>query len=176
MRRYLSADAVLAVSLVDDAWRSIVDRCITAGRSETGGILIGRYTEWRDRAEVLEVTGPPRDSRFWPFAFWRGIRGLRALLAARWKDEGTYYLGEWHYHPYMSAKPSGTDVAQMRLFASDPAYRCPKPVLIVVGADPSASPELTVSVIDGDAVLPLEQVPEPAVQSGLIGAPPDAVS
>jgi Prokaryotic homologs of the JAB domain len=169
VKRFLSLDAELAVSVGDEAWASIVERCMAAGRSETGGILIGRYTRWRDRAEVIEATGPPRDSRFWPFAFWRGLRGLRAILATRWEESGTYYLGEWHFHPCMSAEPSGTDLTQMRRFAADPAYRCPKPVLVVVGGDPSVAAEVTVSVINGDEVLPLEELTERELQSD---APP----
>lgn len=122
---------------------------------ETGGVLIGRYTEWRDRAIVIEALGPPRDSRFGPFAFWRGLSGLRRQLTARWTESGTYYLGEWHFHPSMSADPSGTDLDQMRTFASDPNYRCPKPLLVVIGGDPKANIEITVSVIDAGSVLRL---------------------
>ncbi len=176
MRRFLSADETIAVCIGDDAWTSIVERCTTAGRSETGGVLIGRYTEWNDRAVIIEATGPPRDSRFGPFAFWRGVKGLRRLFARRWKESGTYYLGEWHLHPLMSADPSGTDADQMRAFAADPEYRCPKPVLIVITGEPTAYPEVTVSVIDGGTILRLAPVGEPDVPAVALGAPPGAVS
>ncbi|HEX7949010.1 MAG TPA: Mov34/MPN/PAD-1 family protein [Candidatus Limnocylindrales bacterium] len=176
MKRYVAAEGELAVSIEDEAWLSIIEQCSAAGRRETGGILIGRYTRWRDQAHIIEATGPPRDSRFWAFAFWRGLKGLRTLLAARWRESGMSYLGEWHFHPYMSAEPSPTDLKQMRQFAGDPAYQCPKPVLVVVGGDPAQDEDVTVSVVDGDAVVPFEPASESQVRSDAVGAPPAAVS
>jgi hypothetical protein len=177
MRRFLSADETVAVSIGDEAWTSIVERCTSAGRRETGGVLIGRYTEWRDRAIVIEATGPPRDSRFGPFAFWRGLRGLRRLLKVRWTESRTYYLGEWHFHPFMSPDPSAIDLNQMRVFAADPDYRCPKPVLLVIGGDPTIDPKVTVSVVDaGDSVLRLAPTGDSEVPSEVLGVPPSAVS
>lgn len=155
MRNFISADAAIAVTIQDAAWDLIVERCAAAGRTETGGVLIGRYTEWLDRVVVLEATGPPSDSRFWPSAFWRGLRGLRRLLAKRWKS-GLHYVGEWHFHPFVSAQPSRMDVAQMRAFAEDNHYQCPRPILVVIGGDPAGDPEVAVAVIDGDALLRLE--------------------
>lgn len=157
MMRFLSADDSTAVTIEDVAWASIVERCAAAGRSETGGVLIGRYTELRDRAVIVEATAAPRDSIFWPFAFWRGIRGLRRLLADRW-SHGLHYVGEWHFHPFVSAEPSGRDLEQMRTFAADPDYRCLRPVLVVVGGDPQGDPDVAVAVMGEGTLLRLARV------------------
>jgi hypothetical protein len=135
------------VTLEDAAHQEILGRCRAAGGSETGGILIGRYSDWRDRAIVIEATGPPGGSRRSRLAFWRGFRGLTTLLLSRWTEAGTHYLGEWHFHPFLPAHPSKTDIDQMRAFANDPAYRCPRPILVVVGGDPAA-PSIEVAVIE----------------------------
>ena len=152
-RTFLSVDAATAVTIADRAFDAIVQRCRDAGGVETGGVLIGRYTEWLDRAIVVEAAGPPRDSRQGPRAFWRGVAGLGRLLRERWRTSHTYYLGEWHFHPFMSAQPSSTDLDQIRAFAADPAYQCPRPVLVVVGGDPATAPEVEVVVVEGGAVV-----------------------
>lgn len=110
--------------------------CRKAGRSETGGLLIGRYSEQRDLANVSAVTGPTRDSAGGRAWFQRGVAGLQDLLLHRWSRVNEYYLGEWHSHPWASPAPSGTDGMQMSGIARSPAYRCPEPVLLIVGGDP----------------------------------------
>jgi integrative and conjugative element protein (TIGR02256 family) len=154
VRTFLSPDTTTAVTIEDAPYRAILEQCVASGQTETGGILIGRYNDWRDRAIVVEATGPPRDSRRFRLAFWRGFGGLSRLLENRWKTSQTYYLGEWHFHPLILARPSQTDLDQMRAFAIDPAYRCPRPVLIVIGGDPG-NPEVEVAVIDGAEVVRL---------------------
>ncbi len=69
---------------------------------------------------------------------------------------GTYYIGEWHFHPFMSPVPSGTDLRQIRAIARDRDYQCPVPILIVVGGDPSADPLMVVSVVDGSDIVGLD--------------------
>lgn len=110
--------------------------CRNAGRNETGGLLIGRYSEQRDLAHVSIVTGPTRDSKGSRTWFQRGVAGLQCLLLQRWSKQNEYYLGEWHSHPWAPPNPSGTDGMQMKGIASSREYRCPEPVLLIVGGDP----------------------------------------
>ena len=123
-----------------------------SGRLETGGILVGRYSPYGDRVLVTRAVGPPRDSRRFPTAFIRGVIGLRERLHRLWVA-GEYYIGEWHFHPYGSPKPSETDRRQIAEFAADHALMCPHPVMIVVGGDPVADWRLaTVALVDGAIV------------------------
>lgn len=55
--------------------------CLSAGSSETGGILVGRYSDDLSLAIVLEATPPPSDSKRGRAWFVRGGNGLRNLLA-----------------------------------------------------------------------------------------------
>ena len=103
---------------------------------------------------MTEVTGPPLDSRRFPSSFIRGIKGLTARLRREWQ-QGTYYVGEWHFHPRGSPTPSDTDRKQIEAFAADPDLRCPLPVLIVLGGDPKSKWSLTVGVMSGNRLVAL---------------------
>ena len=172
--RFLSADGTTAVSVDSGAAADILAHCRKAGRVETGGILIGRYSELGDRAVVVEASGPPRDSRRLAFAFWRGIVGLRTMLADRWRKTGHHYLGEWHFHAFSSAEPSERDLTQMAAFAADADYQCPRPILIVIGGDPANEYGVEAVVLQEGRVIRLErQAPhDPALKSQSATAEP----
>ena len=79
-RLFLAPDASVAVEVEDQALDAMLVLCRNSGKLETGGILIGRYGEYRDRVIVSRLTGPPRDSRQLPANFIRGITGLARRL------------------------------------------------------------------------------------------------
>jgi integrative and conjugative element protein (TIGR02256 family) len=114
-----------------------LDWCVRAEGVETGGILMGRYSAAHDCALVTEVLGPPGDSRSGPTWFVRGVAGLQAALNRAWGRRREYYLGEWHLHPSAAPTPSGVDYAQMAEVANTSSWRCPEPVLLIVGGDPT---------------------------------------
>lgn len=123
-----------ALRLTSESWQQIDRECRSSGMAETGGILVGHYTEYESTAVVTEALPPPKDStrsRSW---FRRGVAGLRGLLAKRWERElRTYYIGEWHYHPTTIVEPSGDDLKQMYAINADPRYHCREPIMIIVG-------------------------------------------
>lgn len=119
--------------------------CSAAGRNETGGVLMGRYNGELNVATVTRVVGPPPDSRRGRSTFVRGTRGLQQLIERLWRvDE--YYLGEWHFHPGGTARPSSVDIRQMKRISESGAYNCPEPILIVVGGMPLAELEVVAHV------------------------------
>ena len=103
-----------------------------AYRQETGGILIGNYDQGQSLASIKQITGPTSDSRGSFSWFERGTRGLKKLLDENW-ERGFYYLGEWHFHPFNSPTPSGQDIQQMQDIAKSTIYKCPEPILIIIG-------------------------------------------
>lgn len=123
-----------ALRLTAESWQQINLECSRAGAIETGGILVGHYTNNASTALVTEALPPPKDStsdRNW---FHRGLTGLRELLSKRWENQvRTYYVGEWHYHPASIVVPSGDDLAQMYSINSDPKYNCREPVMLIIG-------------------------------------------
>jgi integrative and conjugative element protein (TIGR02256 family) len=129
--------------------------CDEAGDLETGGILVGRYSTRQDCATVTMVVGPPRDSSRGKTWFRRGVSGLAALLAARWREHRDAYIGEWHYHPGGPPKASQQDRNQLREIARRASARCPVPVLLIVARSVEGHVELGAWVVPQDGE-PLE--------------------
>lgn len=100
--------------------------------SETGGVLVGRYSTDGIVAHVDLATAPPGDSSAGVDWFERGKEGLAEILLQQWnRPERRYYLGEWHYHPLGRAEPSPQDRRQMAEIARDANYKCPLPLLVI---------------------------------------------
>lgn len=100
---------------------------------ETGGVLVGYYTEARDCAVVTEVSGAPPDSRSGRTFFVRGTGGLQRWLNRLWRRERHFYLGDWHSHPGAAPRASPTDIAQLEEIARDESRKCPEPVALLIG-------------------------------------------
>ena len=125
-------DGVFGI-VIDDVTISQIDRlCMAAGDVETGGIIIGRYSDDRSTAIIVEATSAPTDSRGGRLSFVRGVKGLGGLLRTRWRSkERTYYLGEWHFHPATVIEPSTQDFREMAQIAAAVNYRCKEPILMI---------------------------------------------
>ncbi len=130
-----TADASFAMKF-DTSVLSTLDRyCLEAGSSETGGILIGRYSDDLSLAIVQEATPPPTDSRRGRSWFVRGINGLRDILGKRWRaKDRTHYLGEWHFHPVDQVEPSSEDFDQMLKISRSKEYDCREPLLLILSS------------------------------------------
>lgn len=136
----------------------MVEASAKAGRSETGGILIGRYGPEGWFADIVEATPKPKGSRSGWFWFQRSNSGLSDLLAERWRD-GLHYLGEWHFHPGGAPTPSRSDIHAMWRVAGDEAYHCPAPILVVVGGRPKSDWALSATLFREGRVVSLRQCP-----------------
>ncbi len=130
--RFTSPDVSLSVNVHESAFGSMVAICRKSRRKETGGILVGRYSERGATAEILEALPPPSDSMGSSSTFHRGTSGLSKELATRWEKAGAYYIGEWHYHPVGNGQPSDQDINQMVDFARQEDMQSPVPILVIV--------------------------------------------
>jgi len=128
-----SSDGRFGIRLQDREVAHLLAQCEKTPNQETGGVLIGCYSRDLSMALVTEVTPAPVDSRFGPTWFDRGIQGLAWKLHQLWKRSGTFYLGEWHFHPGASPSPSVVDSSQMATIARSGRYACPEPLLLIVG-------------------------------------------
>ena len=103
-------------------------------RLETGGILIGHYSEDKTTAIVTIATPAPRDSRASFSSFERGVKDLESQLQNAWNN-GRHYVGEWHYHTLPLPRPSETDLRSLAEIASNPKMYCSNPILLIAGSD-----------------------------------------
>jgi hypothetical protein len=79
--------------------------------SETGGIIVGRYSDVANVFHVVGTLPAPPDSKFSRDEFVLGTEGLRPMLEDLIEGSGgaLYALGTWHNHLVPSG-PSGRDV------------------------------------------------------------------
>ncbi|MFZ5894683.1 MAG: Mov34/MPN/PAD-1 family protein [Myxococcota bacterium] len=152
-------DSIFAVELEASVLGTLDRYCCDAGSFETGGILLGRYSEDRSVAIVSEATPPPMDSRRGHAWFVRGVHGLRDVLSQRWQArERTYYVGEWHFHPATHVEPSGEDFAQMLEIGRAKEYECREPLLLIFCARKHDGQRIFRAFVCPDGELPLEVI------------------
>lgn len=148
------------IELSVQAMNHMVRLCEADPSRETGGILIGFYSDDCVTAEVVEAAGPPADSERGRNWFHRGIDGLERLLRSKWnKRPRLHYLGEWHFHTSRVPLPSPQDQKQMAEVAQDSRYDCKLPILVIVS--PTRTKEKIVKCFvcpDTNTLKELEQV------------------
>lgn len=148
-----TADRRFGIRIPANCLNRIIKLCQKADQVETGGILVGRYVSEHRCAEVTAVSDAPADSKHSVTRFLRGIQGLQRWLNRLWSKDGTYYLGEWHYHPNGEPAPSSIDVDEIEDIARTASYQCPEPLLLIVGGDPLHNWKWRVFVWTADADL-----------------------
>ena len=80
------------------------------------------------------------------------------MLDRVWGHRRDYYVGEWHFHPFATPVPSPTDEKQMAEIANTSTWRCPEPVLLIIGGNPQTrwTASATVTSRRGERVSLLE--------------------
>ncbi|MFH0871608.1 MAG: Mov34/MPN/PAD-1 family protein [bacterium] len=132
---FTSSDGLYQVVLPTKVVVSFSQYCTRAHPKETGGIIIGHYTQDGLVATITKATPPPRDSKAGSNWFIRGTSGLRSFLEKWWeRPDRRYYLGEWHYHPALVVEPSVEDIKQMIQISEDRKYSCPEPIMLIMGS------------------------------------------
>ena len=122
---FLSQKKSIQVVLPQSCLDQMLELMKSFDKVETGGILIGKYTNNNTIAEISFICGPPPDSKYGKYSFERGVIGLKEMLE--------FYIGEWHTHPKASPIPSGTDLIQMIAISKAAQYNRPEPILIILG-------------------------------------------
>ena len=145
-REFWSTDRRFGVRMPRDVVDQIRQFCLDSDDRETGGILIGRYSEDLRCAEVTEASGPPADSRRSARWLVRGVMGLKERLRNYWNWRREYYLGDWHFHPRGDLSESSTDVATMLRVSRSNRTDCSEPISVVVGLSRDGSLLISVSV------------------------------
>ena len=154
--QFWSEDNRFGVRIESKSISKILGYCQESTPTETGGILLGRYSGAHDCAWIQKVTGAPDDSKMGRTWFVRGLRGLQAKLNQLWDRNEGYYLGEWHFHPFGSPTPSSVDIKQLHKIARSRLYRCPEPLLIILGGDVSNAWSMRTFVFERGRTHPID--------------------
>lgn len=134
MQLYVDKSGSAHVGVDQSAASVMFSLCHQANGLETGGILVGSYSPDGAVAQVDEALEAPEGSESTPFDFLRGCCGMRETLRQMWGLH-QHYVGEWHFHPHGSARPSPRDRRQMAEIGEDALYQCPRPILIVISGN-----------------------------------------
>jgi hypothetical protein len=96
---------------------------------ETGGVIVGRFSQIGNTFQIVDLLPAPPDSTFSPEKFVLGTIGLKAAIRKVLKESGNslYVLGTWHNH-LIKVGPSGLDAAT----AAGLAIRQFFPVLMLI--------------------------------------------
>ena len=124
----------LTVEFHGDNIENIVIDSLKSSPNEIGGVITGCYFCDNKKAIIKSFHGPTIDSVGTPYNYVRGKKGLSALMQKLWK-KNEYYLGEWHLHPFSLPTASNTDLTQILEISKMTQYRCPEPILIIIGGD-----------------------------------------
>lgn len=154
---YVSDDNRYGIRIPENLINKAILIC-NSSKKETGGILVGYYSSDQKWANIINVTNPPRDSKHGFFTFFRGIHGLKELLDYEWKNNGCFYIGEWHYHPKALPQPSQKDIGQMIIFSKDYELKCPEPILLIIGGHKSSGWSYSLNIIVQNEVLKLDSL------------------
>lgn len=131
---FQSKDMRFGLKIPDAQLNSIYEMCASSSNKETGGILIGYYSDNLSWATITKATAPPLGSICCAFSFIREGKTLLHLLDKLWKKQ-QYYIGEWHFHPNASSTPSNADRETMKSLASTKSIHCPEPILLIIGGN-----------------------------------------
>ena len=124
----------LTVEFHGDNIENIVIDSLNSSPNEIGGVITGCYFCDNKKAIIKSFHGPTIDSVGTPYNYVRGKKGLSALMQKLWK-KNEYYLVEWHLHPFSLPTASNTDLTQILEISKMTQYRCPEPILIIIGGD-----------------------------------------
>lgn len=159
MIEFLCKELGISVILEEKVCQKIEEIVQRKNSIETGGIIIGYYTVSLQKAIITELSDAPIDSKAGYNWFYRGIKGLKRMLADKWTKRGEYYLGEWHLHPNSSPNPSIIDIKQIKSNARNKEFNCPEPVLLIIGGN-SLAVKISVTLLFEGKIYSLKEISE----------------
>lgn len=104
---------------------------------ETGGTLVGHYSEDRREAFVTCALEAKTGARKQRTRFYRPPDDVDGQLARIYQESGglTHYLGEWHTHPGGAPAPSPTDLSTLRSLAKSRSVATDTPFMVILGGN-----------------------------------------
>lgn len=105
---------------------------------ETGGVLVG-IDNGKGKIIVEAVSGPGPKALKQPTRFEKDIDFCQRFIDDAYEGEGWVYVGEWHYHPKGSNKPSAQDLDSLNRIAQQKEYMTATPIMAILDNSGQAS-------------------------------------
>jgi integrative and conjugative element protein (TIGR02256 family) len=138
------------VQLPDDLLNTMKTLAYEAMPNETGGTLVGYYSEDRRVAFVTQVLVAKTGARRERSGFFRPPDSVDDQLKKVLKESKsrTYFLGDWHSHPIGKPSPSSVDLGTLRGLARSPSVATDTPIMIIVGGDFDSRPLMSCTLAE----------------------------
>ncbi|MDD5259590.1 MAG: ThiF family adenylyltransferase [bacterium] len=124
------------ISILEEAYVFIKKESKESGEIETGGVIIG-YKNHNGDYVAVKCTGPGPKAKRTKTMFIRDVEFCQAEIERSAKelfDKGAY-IGEWHYHPTGSNKPSAQDIKSLTEIAQQKEYLIDNPISIIISPE-----------------------------------------
>ncbi len=117
--------------ITDKAYRSILDECLAAPKTETGGILIGKKID-KHRLVVPFALGPGLKARKSWIRYSPDVEWQQIYLEKLFDRYGINYVGSYHRHPGYSCLPSGPDFEAACRIVTDPEWNVQEAIFPII--------------------------------------------
>lgn len=108
---------------------------------ETGGVLLGYWSESPVEPVITHVVGPGPLAKHARDSFVPDHRFHNSEVARLCEVNPTLqYLGDWHTHPGAAGYLSTADYATLRKIAVSRTARAPRPLMLILGFGPRWEP------------------------------------
>lgn len=149
MYREYHSKSGLKVLLPEKVFNQMAEVCQRYYPKECGGVLVGHVAN--GATAIVELMIVPKWFYSTPFLFRRKEAYINRRLKKIWKQSKgkAHYLGEWHCHPNMTSRYSGTDYKAMASIAGDRDNRMENPIMMIIGYKPPEFKETVYVYLDG---------------------------
>lgn len=120
----------LSLKIDNKIIQAIQKQALVAFPDETGGFLLGKYSD-NNHSAIVSLVLSPLKSTSGPMFFQRETDGMEGIWDKLYK-EGLIYLGEWHSHPNGSATYSVTDKKALANIAQCKNVVIKNPIMLIV--------------------------------------------
>ena len=132
---YCNSPGRIKVLIDNDVLESMREEIEKTKVLETGGILLGQLED--EYLHIKYASGPGDKAKKTSTSFLKDKEYCQKyILEAHTRNKhDSLYLGEWHYHPSTSNKPSSTDLNSLKNIATSSGYLTENPVMIIFSND-----------------------------------------
>jgi len=128
------SESSLTVWLKGSALARMTDEADKEFPRETGGVLMGYWSNDTFQAVITHVIGPGPNAVHHLDSFTPDGEFQLSEIERIYRESGRIitYLGDWHTHPIGGGEPSKRDRKTLRKIASDPEARAPNPLMAIL--------------------------------------------